>query len=355
MDRIVGLFERDARQQVTQLRLIGFSLAAVILLLLASLGRFVVRPATTLIRTQLDELVKHEAELCASRDDLEVRVAERTRQLSEANAALRSEMTERERAEQHARRVLAQLAHVSRVRVAGQLATGLAHELNQPLGAVANSAETAELLLERETPDLNGVRGSLRRIRDAALRAGAIIRRMRNFLRPAARERVVSDLDTLIAEAAELCATECVQAGIAVARQLDATDATVEVDPIQIQQVFVNLVQNAIQAMCDVPQAQRRLTVRTHLDHGAAVVEVADHGPGFADPEAALGAFYSSKPEGLGLGLAISRSIVEDHGGRLWIDAAPGRGARVLFSLPFVAGSTTPSTQSRTELVPSSL
>ena len=337
MDRIVGLLEAEARQQVRVLRLLGLALMALILLLLAGMGGFIVRPAAAVIRDQLRQLTASEQALRRSRDELERRVAERTRSLNEANAALRSEMAERARVEEQARRVLAQLAHVSRVRATGQLAMGLAHELNQPLTTIAVSAETADLLLDHNPPDLPALRGGLARIRTSALRAGSIIRNMRNFVRPAPRERRATDLNTLVAEVVELCGPECRQAQVALSLDLAADGPlSVRVDGIQIQQVLVNLVQNALHAMRGTPEEERRLVIRTTRADGCAQVEVRDTGSGFnvEDTESAFNAFYTTRPDGLGLGLAISRSIIHDHQGRLWAVSQRGQGARVLFSFP---------------------
>lgn len=341
MDHIVGVLEREAQRQVARLRMLGLSITAAVLTMLVGLGAFVVRPAAATIRGQLDQLDESRWALKQARDELEIRVAERTRQLSETNEALRLEMSERERAEDQARAVQSQLAHVARVHAIGQLATGLAHELNQPLGVIVNSAETAELMIDRDPADLPAAKSGLHRIRDAALRAGHIIRRMRNFLRPAARERTASDLNPLVSEVAELCGPELQAAAVSLKLDLADEPLPLEADPIQIQQVLVNLVQNSAQAMREAStgRASRAgdIIIRTRRDGDGAIVSVEDTGPGFTtDPETACGPFFTTRPDGLGLGLAISRSILHNHGGELRIESEPGRGARIACTLPLV-------------------
>lgn len=335
MDRTVKLFEAQASAQVARLRWLGLSITGAVLALLIGLGSVVVRPASAVIRRQLEELASSRRLLRVAYDQMEVRVAERTRQLSETNEALRLEMEERQRAEEQARQTLTQLAQVARGHAVGQLATGLAHELNQPLGAIATSADTAELVLERESPDINSAKGALRRIRDSALRAGAIIRRMRNFLRPAARVRTIVSLNALVAEVVEFCGPECRNAEVSVVVDMSTESPLVEVDPIQIQQVLVNLIQNAIHALSDVPADARQLTLKTQRVENLATVVVEDTGPGFTlDPDAAFTVLTSSRPDGLGMGLSISRSILHDHCGSIQIDTAPRHGARIQFTLP---------------------
>ena len=337
MDRIVKLFESHARGQVTRLRILGLSITGAVLALMAGLGSLVVRPASTVIREQLQELASSRRSLSLAHEQSEARVVERTRQLSEMNDTLRQEMRDRQRAEEQARQTLTQLAHVARGHAVGQLATGLAHELNQPLGAISNSAEAAELVLRREAPDIPSATKALQRIRDAALRAGVIIRRLRNFLRPAARVRTIVALNSLVAEVVEFCGPECRQCGVFVTVDLSPDNPSVEVDPIQIQQVLVNLLQNAMQALHEVPANARRVTFRTSCVENLALVTVEDTGPGFTmDPTVAFAVLTTSRPDGLGMGLSISRSIVHDHAGSIQIHSSPGRGASVQFTLPFV-------------------
>jgi C4-dicarboxylate-specific signal transduction histidine kinase len=323
MDRVVKLLEMQSARQISWLRMLAVSIASGVLLLLAGIGWFVVRPATRLIRTHMDEL--------------EHRVAQRTGDLTRANNALRSEILAREAAETSSRRLAAQLAHAARVSTMGHLSAGLAHELNQPLAAITNYAETCELVIERQPPSGSRLAEHVQQIKHAALRAGRIVGRMRNFLRPGGGCREEVRLAPLVCEVADFCCFEAERAGVRIVLDL-AADGTLSADPIQIQQVLVNLIQNAIQAMQACPPQQRRLLIRTRRAEGADAlqVEVSDQGPGFGtrDPESLFQPFYTTKPSGLGVGLSICRSIVEDHGGTIWAHWAEGRGAIVGFALP---------------------
>jgi C4-dicarboxylate-specific signal transduction histidine kinase len=231
------------------------------------------------------------------------------------------------------------LGHASRVTSLGQLATGLAHELNQPLTAIANYAESA--LIASSTPGDQDVRHPLlERIRDSALRAGLIVRRMRNFVRPSPGSRANVSLPSLIDDVIQLCQPELRADGVQMEMHVDTEAGTVCVDAIQIQQVLVNLLQNALQAMRPLPRENRHLRLRASREAGEIQVDVEDSGPGFDPRQSGLipEQFATTRSEGLGMGLAISRTIVTAHGGRLWAANRPEGGARVSFSLP-VMGS----------------
>lgn len=352
MDETVGLFETESRAAIARLRFIGLGATTLVLILLAGLGRFVVRPATGLIRDQVAQLAHREVELRAARDELEQRVIERTRELTVANSHLEQEIHDREAAEQRSRELHGQLTHAARVTSLGQLATGLAHELNQPLGAIANFAETADLLLERRPTADGEVTTAVRRIREGALRAGQIVRRMRNFVRATPSDPTCVSLSGLIHEVVELCGPELRQSGARLTLDLDAPGGdSVRVDPIQIQQVLVNLVQNALQALGRVTDrgvgavaGLPELSISLRRDDNEVCVEVCDNGPGFDANlhAAAFTPFVSTRPDGLGMGLAISRSIVAAHGGRLWAANREEGGARLSFTLPVSVSNVSP-------------
>jgi C4-dicarboxylate-specific signal transduction histidine kinase len=326
MDRIVKLMEDEAARVVFQLRASALGIAGLVVALLVGLGWFVVRPATRTIRSQVDEL--------------ETRVAQRTAELATALESLQREEHEREEAELRNQRLSAQLTHAERVSTMGHLTAGLAHELNQPLAAITNYAEACEVLLQ-ESPqlaELSRVQELVAKAKRSALRAGQIVRRMRNFVRPNAtiQERVA--INTLVQEIVELCRTEVAAAGAELTLQLGASADMVVADPIQIQQVLVNLVQNALQALAAAGSQERAITVRTSNAEECVRIDVIDTGPGFpsADPEFAFAPFHSTKQDGLGIGLSICRSIVENHRGNIWTES-PGRGAQVSFTLPLAA------------------
>jgi len=326
MERIVALLQQDADRQAARLRVAALSIAATIIALLLGLGWYVVRPANRAIRGQIDRL--------------ESQVANRTRQLALANESLRQEMVERQEAESKNRALAAQLAHAARISTMGQFTAALAHEINQPLAAIANDAATCELDLANTGAMPNDkLLGQIEHIRQAALRAGQIVHRIRNFVRPDLQSLAVeADLNALVQEVVELCQFEAQRDEVQIALQLTAHRSVVLADPIQIQQVLVNLLQNAFHALRERPCEERRVHIQTSVTDGSAVVAVRDWGPGLAvDPDQLFTPFTTTKPDGLGIGLSICRSIIESHGGQIWADSAIVCGAMISFSLPLVA------------------
>ncbi len=323
MDRIVGMYEAEARSQATALRVLGISAAATVIVLLVALGRFVLQPATQTIRHQMEEL--------------EDRVAERTAELTAANESLQHEIHVRELAEERTRELSEQLAHTARVETFGQLATGLAHEVNQPLASIANYAEMSAVLLAQDPPDVDQVRTAITNIGQAAYRAGDIVRSMRNFLRPGQSPLCDVQLSDLIHEVINLCRTELQREQVTLKVEVADKLPELRVVPIQVQQVLLNLVQNGLHAMEDTAPEQRILRLVAHLhDSDFVQVEVIDSGPGFdRDPAKLFEPFVTTKETGLGIGLAIVRSLVQEHGGRVWAENR-SRGAAVCFTLPVV-------------------
>ena len=290
-----------------------------------------------LVATDITRQKQAEASLREARDALEERVAERTRELTSANAALAREVEDRRRAEDRNRQLQDQLTHAARVTALGQLATGLAHELNQPLGAITNFAEALEVLTEQEDQLTADMRNIAVRIRDSALRAGLIVRRMRNFVQSKQVARSELEMNELIRDVVDLCEPQARQRSVTMTVEIDETQSEiVHVDPIQIQQVLVNLIQNAMQAMEAVPEDQRQLIVRSHRSVEGVIVEVEDHGPGFAPDvlSTSFAPFHSTKADGMGMGLSISRSILAAHDGELWAENLSTGGARLSFELP---------------------
>ncbi|WP_428308271.1 ATP-binding protein [Lacipirellula sp.] len=325
MEQIVGLFELEAAQEVARLRIYSLAIAAAVASLLVTLGWFVVRPATRAIRTQVDEL--------------EHRVAQRTADLAEMVASLQHEVAERKLAEANSRRLAAQLSHADRVASMGHLAIGLAHELNQPLGAIANFAAASEVILEQSPPaDDRRLHQYLRQISEASLRAGQIVHRIRRFVartKDDANDYEPVDLAALIREVVDLCQYEIRRHETTLDLRLGEHPVQVAADPIEIQQVLVNLVQNALQSMLAIPAASRCIAIELEVDDDWATVNVFDNGPGFdaADLEAPFAPFHTTKAAGLGVGLSICRTIIAAHGGDIRIRPATS-GAHVAFQLP---------------------
>ncbi len=342
MDEVVELYERDAQAQIRRLRWTAISGTIVVIALMTGLYWLVLSPAIRMIRQQVGELHRHEQELLAAQNLLEARVTQRTSQLSESLPSLEQAALERAAAEQRARQLQDQLARAARINSLGELATGIAHEINQPLGAIANDAETLLILSEQTSPDRVLLARVSRRLREAAQRAGLIVRRMRNFLRARSQPLSLQPLNPLIAEVLALCEPELRQREIEVAVQTDDTESLqLLVDSIQFQQVLVNLINNAAQALESRPDGHSRISISTSRDAEAATICVDDNGPGFAvSPGPMPVPLQSTKPDGLGLGLSISRSIIEAHGGTLTLQNIDSGGARVVVSLPF--STTTP-------------
>lgn len=245
------------------------------------------------------------------------------------------DVTERQRAEEQARQHQEHLAHVLRVSTLGEMAAELAHELNQPLGAIVNFANGTLLRLRARGIDPE-IENAVTQIADEGMRAGEIIRRMREFVRQGTSRREASDLNHLVRQAAYLIEPDARGRGIPLCLALADELPPISVDRIQVEQVVLNLLRNAIDAIDADPRGNDEVLLQTAQDGGALTVTVRDTGIG-APPQAGgriFEAFFTTKHGGLGMGLSISRSIVEAHGGRLWAADNPDRGMTFSFSLP---------------------
>ena len=250
---------------------------------------------------------------------------------NDVTAAVRADQ-----AEAALRQVQAELAHVTRVTTLGELAASIAHEVNQPIAAVVTNAEAALRFLGRHPPDLEEVREGLHSIIKDANRAGDVIGRIRELMKKAPPRKDRMDINEAIHEVIELTRGEAVKSGASVQTALGEGLPLIEGDRVQLQQVALNVIINAVQAMSDA-EGPRELTITTaQAEPNGVLVAVKDTGPGLAPAslEQLFAPFYTTKPGGLGMGLSISRSIVEAHGGRLWATANPPRGAVFQFTLP---------------------
>ena len=230
-----------------------------------------------------------------------------------------------------------ELAHVARISTMGELAASLAHELNQPLTAILSNAQAAQRFLAVEPGNVGEVLAILRDIVEDDMRAGEVIRRVRELVRKGALEITALDLETLVRDVVMLIHSDAIRQNVNILLQMDPSAPEVHGDKVQLQQVVLNLLLNAFQAMKDCPVTERQVSVRTGLDDGhQVIVAVSDRGEGLKDDQLdkIFQPFYSTKENGLGLGLAISRSIVEAHGGRLWAQNNPDRGATIYFTVP---------------------
>ena len=254
----------------------------------------------------------------------------------------RREEYQRRAAEEAVRESRERLTHVARLSTLGEMTTGLAHELNQPLTAIATYARAAERLAEQGPAQHDEVVSALRQIAAQALRAGEIIKRLRALVRNRETQEELLDLNAVVRELAVLAQSDARANSVQLQLELAEGLPPVLGDAIQLQQVMLNLVRNAIDAVCADPVSERTIRLRTALCGEDVEVCVLDTGPGI-DPAIRarlFEAFATTKPEGTGLGLAISRSIVESHRGRLMWRANTPRGSCFYFNLPAVAGDS---------------
>jgi PAS domain S-box-containing protein len=246
-------------------------------------------------------------------------------------------ITEVKRATEALHEAQMQLRHANRVATMGQLAASVAHEVSQPIATAGNNAEAALRFLDRDRPDLNDVREALDCIVSDTDRARLIIDRIRDHIRKAPLRRESFDLNEAIDEVIALARSEVVRAGASVQTCLSQDLSPVKADRVQVQQVLMNLILNANDAMSSVVESPRELLISTeHTQSDGVLVTVCDSGPGI-DPEhldRVFEAFYTTKSSGIGMGLAICRSIIDAHGGRLWAQANKPRGAIFQFTLP---------------------
>jgi len=245
------------------------------------------------------------------------------------------DITERKRAEEALRQAQADLAHVSRVTTMGELTASLAHEIRQPIAAAATNAGTCLRWLARNRPDVKEAREAASRLIKDTKRASEIIDRVRLLFQKGAPQRELIDVNEVIREMSVLLQHEATRYSISIRAELDADLPQVLADRVQLQQVLMNLMLNGIEAMKDMNPAGE-LTIKSQQENNHLAISVSDTGVGLAPEQAdqIFKAFFTTKPQGTGMGLPISRSIIESHGGRLWPTANAGRGATFHLTLP---------------------
>jgi PAS domain S-box-containing protein len=255
----------------------------------------------------------------------------------EAILVITRDLTDHVLASEALRSAQAELAHANRVAAMGQLTASIAHEVNQPIAATVINAQAGLRFLGAQAMDLNKIREILSEIVKDGNRAGEVISRIRDLIKKAPPRRDRWEINGAIREVIELTRGEAVKNGISVQMELADGLPLIRGDRVQLQQVLLNLIINAIEAMSDLGDGARELLISTgKIDSDGVLVTVRDSGPGLAPAtlERVFESFYTTKPSGLGMGLSICRSIVEAHGGRLWASADIPRGATFQFTVP---------------------
>jgi two-component system sensor kinase FixL len=244
------------------------------------------------------------------------------------------DLTEHQQTQARLQELQSELVHVSRLSAMGEMASALAHELNQPLAAISNYMKGSRRLLSTSSdPNISKIENALDRAAEQAIRAGQIIRRLRDFVARGESEKRVESLSKLIEEAGALGLTGAREQGVQLRFHLDPQYD--QVNRVQIQQVLVNLFRNALEAMAQ--SSRRELTAsNTPVADDMIEIAVSDTGSGFADDveQSLFQTFFTTKETGMGVGLSISRSIIEAHGGRMWAEANASGGATFRFTLP---------------------
>ncbi len=250
-------------------------------------------------------------------------------ELRQQGVAFVVDLSERKRAE-------AELAHANRVATMGQLTASIAHEVNQPIAALLTNAETAVRWLARQPPNLEKAKPLIDRIISDGKRAADIVSRIRDFSKKAPLRKDFLELNEAILEVIGLTRAKLSDYSVLLQTELVQGLPLIRGDRVQLQQVIMNLIMNAAEAMSDMSDGRRELLISTRIEAGDVIVAVRDSGPGLSDNafDKVFEAFYTTKSTGLGMGLSICRSIIEDHGGRLWASANVPKGAALQFTVP---------------------
>jgi C4-dicarboxylate-specific signal transduction histidine kinase len=265
-------------------------------------------------------LKQAKAEIARLNEELEQRVVERTTQLMQASEALREAQAE--------------LAHINRVTAMGQLAASITHEINQPLTAMITNADVGLRWLDRQPPNVDEARQALDCIIKDSKRASEVIGQIRALIKKEPPRKDDVEINKVILEVIALTRGELMKNGVSVQAQLAEGLPLIQGDRVQLQQVILNLILNAVQAMSGVTERSRELLISTEQEaSGAVLVTVRDSGPGFSPEDRLFEPFYTTKADGMGMGLSICRSIVDAHGGRIWASLTAGLGAAVQFCL----------------------
>jgi len=271
-----------------------------------------------------------------ARDELETKVQERTAELKSTNEALVNQIAEQKRTEEALQITRTELARVVRITTIGELTASIAHEVNQPLAAVVANADACVAWLSRQNPDLTEARAAAERAAQGATRASEVIVRIRSLISKATPEKTRVDINKVIEETAALAEGQASRNSVSLILELSPDLPPVFGDGIQLQQVILNLVINGIEAMTSVNDPSRRMIIRSRQEYPSQLhISVEDFGIGVS-PEVMtklFEPFFTTRSQGIGMGLPISRSIIEAHGGKLWAESN-GTGSIFQFTLP---------------------
>jgi two-component system sensor kinase FixL len=295
------------------------------------------------IRVSLNDISERkraEGLLQQAHDTLESQVTKRTADLQAALRKLDKEIEERKHAEAAEKRHMLETARISRINAMGEMMSEIAHELNQPLAAISIYSDTCSRILESGSQDRESILEALRDIYSQAQRAGLIIKRIREFIGRNEIQLEKMCLDKLFQEVFRLVDLEIRWHGVEMRVEMPNPSAVVKADKILIEQVIINLVRNAVEAMESTPQDERRMVFRTVSHDQDVVISLQDNGQGFSedDRETMFDPFITTKANGLGMGLAICDSIIEAHEGHLWAKTNNEGGASFFFTLPIHQG-----------------
>lgn len=281
--------------------------------------------------------IQTENALREARDQLELRVVQRTADLEHANSTLRNQMEEQRRTEEVLQAVRTELARMARITTVGELAASIAHEVNQPLAAVVANADACVSWLSLQIPDLAEAQSAALRAVEGATRASEVIARIRSLINKGVPQRSEVDVNRIIEETVALTREQAERNNVSFSLLLDATIPRIAGDRIQLQQVILNLIVNAIEAMASVHDRERKLEIQSKVEPMSGIcISVQDAGVGISQESLPrlFEPFFTTRAQGIGMGLAISHSIVEAHGGRMWAESTLNEGTTFHFTLP---------------------